>query len=447
MAVTYQNFLDAMNKYGLSGQFSSYDLDLAKKNPSAGLSLVTIKNNYKNATTDEQKAMYNQMANDIRQQYGGYVGGTSGSDYIAVGGPSPDDFVYDVAAPTWESPYADQIESILGQINGFKDFSYDVESDPLYSQYRKQYLREGQRATADTLGQMAAANGGQVSTAASSAASQAGDYYASQLSDKVPELEQYAYGKWQDEYNQLLTELQLAQSREDSAYQKYLAEYDRWNNDRQNAYNQYLSELDWQSNKELQEYEKELLAQQNQTTTRDEARAQVDAILQAGGTISDALLEQAQYDPSYITALQEYYRQQAIQALQSSSSGGGGGGNGSDESEESTSGIVDTMIGIGNDTRAYEYLISLGYSNDITNKLWEMYQEEQKNVSTTSGSDGGMNVSYYNAFVNSILAQLRSGKFEAAENNINSRWGELSPQQQEGLKNYLKQYGIEMEGM
>ena len=45
---------------------------------------------------------------------------------------------------------------MLGQIVNRKDFSYDPENDQLYSQYRKQYTREGQRATQDALG--AAAN-------------------------------------------------------------------------------------------------------------------------------------------------------------------------------------------------------------------------------------------------------------------------------------------------
>lgn len=447
----YQDFLNAMNKHGLSGQFSSYDMELAQKNPSAGLSLVTIKNNYANATTDEQKAMYNQMANDIRKQYGSYTAGSDGSGYIAVGGPSPNDFNYGIqrpgdfnygiSAPTWESPYTQEIEDLLGQVKDYGDFTYDVSKDPLYSQYRKQYLREGQRATADTLGQMAAMNGGQVSSSASMAASQAGDYYASQLSDKVPELEQYAYGKWQDGYNQLLTALQAAQNREESEYSKYLNQYDQWLQGYNNAYNeylnnqnmwqqgyndayqQYLDELDWQNNKELQDYEKELLSQQNNTTARDEAREQVDAILQAGGTISDALLQQAQYDPSYITALQEYYKQQAIQAAQKASSGGG------NDSSDSPAGYDYAGLFAAAEKSGYpkSYIMNnyKDYGFTSSSGLYDEFEEYL-------GMSDTMTDPYYRAFANSVAATLQSGqnnKEDIIKKRLDDIWGSLKQRQ------------------
>ena len=78
-------------------------------------------------------------------------------------------------------------------------------------EYRKTYLREGDRTMRDTLGAYAKQTGGLASTQAIAAASQAADNYKAQLADKVPELEQQAYNRWyneqqtarQDQYNYL----------------------------------------------------------------------------------------------------------------------------------------------------------------------------------------------------------------------------------------------------
>ena len=72
---------------------------------------------------------------------------------------SPRNFEYE-AAPTYESRYDDTIQDLIAGLLDRPDFSYDPATDPLYQNYRKQYTREGQRATADALGAAAAASGG-----------------------------------------------------------------------------------------------------------------------------------------------------------------------------------------------------------------------------------------------------------------------------------------------
>ncbi|MGE4354703.1 MAG: hypothetical protein AB7D36_11545 [Oscillospiraceae bacterium] len=125
-------------------------------------------------------AKAHKMAEDLRQNYD-YSGGESGSEFIKL--PSY----------TQESKTMGGLKSDFSNI---KPFEYDPEDDPLYGSYRKQYLREGQRATEDTLGNYAAMTGGLPSTAAVNAASQAGDYYNAQLNDALPELQQLAYSMY-----------------------------------------------------------------------------------------------------------------------------------------------------------------------------------------------------------------------------------------------------------
>lgn len=195
VSFTYDDFLKAYNNSGIG--FSDADMQLAQKNPNAGMGLIDAKVRYNQAKTAAERAKYNQQAESIRSLYGGYLGGSDGWGYTPV--DSPNDYV----AP--EKP----------------TFSYELESDPVWQAYKKQYTREGQRATQDALGTTAASTGGIPSSYATAAATQAGDYYAAQMTDKVPELYQQAYNR-------------------------YLNELSQWNADRSFGYGQYIDELNTQ---------------------------------------------------------------------------------------------------------------------------------------------------------------------------------------------------------
>jgi hypothetical protein len=60
---TYEDFEKALAASGLGGQFSEADLRLARQNPDAGMSILTYKQDYNNATTDEARALANAGAN------------------------------------------------------------------------------------------------------------------------------------------------------------------------------------------------------------------------------------------------------------------------------------------------------------------------------------------------------------------------------------------------
>jgi len=121
------------------------------------------------------------------------------------------------------------------------EYSYDMESDPTYSSLKKTYLREADRASQQTVGNYAQMTGGLPSTAALSAASQAGDYYREKLADRIPALEENAYGRYQNElmaqgraneaaYNRLLDQIKWEQGERAYADSKSAADYDRaWN--------------------------------------------------------------------------------------------------------------------------------------------------------------------------------------------------------------------------
>jgi len=171
MAYSYQDFLNAANKSGLIGQFDDNDMQLAQQHPEYGLSMLSLKRDYGNAQTDEQKLLINEAANQLRGSYAPKY--NSGSTYAA-----------DNTAGTQQQTNP----AVAGVANTSGAFTYSLKDDPVWADYRKEYLREGDRATANALGQASAASAGRASSYAVNAATQAGDYYATQLTDKIPEL-------------------------------------------------------------------------------------------------------------------------------------------------------------------------------------------------------------------------------------------------------------------
>ena len=96
---------------------------------------------------------WHDKAEAIRANYG-YSGGTDGSDLIVL---PQEEFVY----PEFEETYKSdpRIDELLNQILNRDEFSYDVESDPLYQQYVQMYNREGDRAMRETMAEAAAGAG------------------------------------------------------------------------------------------------------------------------------------------------------------------------------------------------------------------------------------------------------------------------------------------------
>lgn len=283
--------------------YSKDDIALGKDNINAFKEITAAKKDWLNSTTTAGQKAANDRANAVRQTYGNYTGGVDGLNgtYKA---PSPtfDDYnerynnnytfnkndyynslinAYDGEKPTYSSSYQDTIDSLLDEILNTGKFEYNMNADPLYQQYRDQYIREGQRAMRDTQGAAAAATGGYGSSYSNIAGQQAYDTYLSQLNDRVPELEQYAYGKYRDDIAELYNQLGAAQSLEEYAYNQYLndlnqynydrnyytdaaaqaqAEQDNWNNFLLNVYGtelgQFNTDREWNNALETQEYNK-----------------------------------------------------------------------------------------------------------------------------------------------------------------------------------------------
>ncbi|MGM9646768.1 MAG: hypothetical protein ACI3YH_01385, partial [Eubacteriales bacterium] len=149
---------------------------------------------------------------------------------------------------TYQSKYSEQIDAILNDILSSNYQGYDANSDPTYSQYKKSYLREADRTEKDVLGQYANMNGGMSSTAAISAASQAGNNFKAQLADKIPELEAAAYERYLSELSGKRQNLSDLTALEEMEYGRFTEEESR----KLAEYQQAQSEYDTALNRLLQ---------------------------------------------------------------------------------------------------------------------------------------------------------------------------------------------------
>lgn len=358
MAYTYDDFQKAAS--GSNVNFSQYDLDLAKKYPEFGMSVLDLKKQYAGAATAEQRALINAKANQLRSSYGNYTAGADGSQYVSDGkyAPKIDEtldkigsfkpFTYG-SAPSYENRFQQKQQELLDAALKRDPFSWSKETDPQYSSYKKTYLREGERATADALAKASAASGGRPSSFAVNAATQAGDYYATKLSDVIPTLYQQAYERYLKDYQMKLSDLNAVNQQEQLDYAKYLDQLGQFNTDRNFDYNNYLGEYG-----RLQDYLGNLQGQDNteynlylgvldeirekQQQEQELSRSQIDAMLQAGASPSAGLIGKSGYENEYIQVLENYYKQQAAPKATSggrSSGGSGGSGGGKPKSKMS----------------------------------------------------------------------------------------------------------------
>lgn len=157
----------------------------------------------------------------------------------------------DLAAPTYKAneKYASLSQSLLDSILNAEDFSYDMNSDALYNQYKKMYSEQGRRAAEHVYGLNTSLTGGYGNSYASSAASAAYGDYMSALSEKAAELESRAYERYKDKDTALRENLKTVNSLLENDYDKY-----------RDSVSDYYKNEELAISKENQELKKEQLA-------------------------------------------------------------------------------------------------------------------------------------------------------------------------------------------
>ena len=79
MPYSYNDFLNAATSSGLLGEFSQADLETAQRYPEFGLSILSLKRDYHDAATDEQKLLANEAATNCAAVTGTIGAGQTGA--------------------------------------------------------------------------------------------------------------------------------------------------------------------------------------------------------------------------------------------------------------------------------------------------------------------------------------------------------------------------------
>lgn len=133
--------------------------------------------------------------------------------------------------------YQEALDNVINQA----PFEYSHLEDPLYGSLRKTYLREGERAAADTLAELNAATGGVANSYSLRAAADAGNTYNENLNAGVTDLRRNAYQEYLDAFEGKLQG--LSQLGEDRAfdYQEWLQQYQLQEAAKQQEFNNALA--------------------------------------------------------------------------------------------------------------------------------------------------------------------------------------------------------------
>lgn len=121
----------------------------------------------------------------------------------------------------YQSQWQASLDETMNKILNREKFSYDLNGDALYQQYKDQYATQGQQAMMDTMGQAQAMTGGYGNSYAQSVGQQAYQGYLQQLNDRVPELYQLALDTYNREGDELYTQYGMFADRDAQDYGRY----------------------------------------------------------------------------------------------------------------------------------------------------------------------------------------------------------------------------------
>lgn len=248
--------------------------------------------------------------------------------------------IIDKKPAAYESPYADKLNQLYDQIMNRKEFSYDFNADPIYQQYKDRYIQQGQRAMQDTMANAAALTGGYGNSYASTAGNLAYQQYLSGLNDVIPDLQQNAYNKYVQEGQDLYNLLSTTQDMDQTGYDRYLDEYNKYLSDRDFEYQRQQDELA-QDN-----WEKQFAYETGEQAGMDNSPAYATVLGNAKTLKSSKVLSylQSMVDGGYITQAEADYIYAVELAGGALSSGGSGGSSGSKKTSSSSSSTDPTNV-------------------------------------------------------------------------------------------------------
>lgn len=407
----------------MADNFKHKNTDLTLINDSGDLDLIRQYTEAYNKAYAEGDKAGQQAAHDaaekIRAKYD-YSGGVDGSKYIKLGtGASPakadTSWLDKLGDSNYNYDQSGQISAKLDALLNRTPFSYDAASDPLYQQYRKQYTREADRSAEDVLGKAAVMTGGMPSTAAVAASQQASDYQMSQMTDKIPELQQLAYSMYQDGLNADRADLNTLIGLEDNNYNRWLA-------DRNYLYQLARDQVGDQQTADALAYQKQ------QDKLNYNYQKERDAI------------EDARYNAEWQYKLQQAAQQAARRNTRVSTTPTGGGEADYDGlfAAAQASGYPKSFIS--NNYKKYGFSSSSSLYDD-----YESWLEGQGGGSGSGGSGKTLPQGQFIALLSGFNTSLKNGEGERILSTLDKAWPLMTSDQKAEMQKLLTQYGYSYE--
>lgn len=407
----------------MADNFKHKNTDLTLINDSGDLDLIRQYTEAYNKAYAEGDKAGQQAAHDaaekIRAKYD-YSGGVDGSEYIKLGtGASPakadTSWLDKLGDSNYNYDQSGQISAKLDALLNRTPFSYDAASDPLYQQYRKQYTREADRSAEDVLGKAAVMTGGMPSTAAVAASQQASDYQMSQMTDKIPELQQLAYSMYQDKLSGDRADLNTLIGLEDNNYNRWLA-------DRNYLYQLARDQVGDQQAADALAYQKQ------QDKLNYDYQKERDAI------------EDARYNAEWQYKLQQAAQQAARRNTRVSTTPTGGGEADYDGlfAAAQASGYPKSFIS--NNYKKYGFSSSRSLYDD-----YESWLEGQGGGSGSGSSGKTLPQGQFIALLSGFNTSLKNGEGERILSTLDKAWPLMTSDQKAEMQKLLTQYGYSYE--
>lgn len=149
----------------------------------------------------------------------------------------------------YQSQWQTQLDDTLKKIQNREKFNYNINGDALYQSYKDKYVRQGQQAMQDTMGQAAALTGGYGSSYGQNAGQQAYNAYLQNLGDVVPELYEIARSRYDQEGADLLNMYGILGDNEAQDYGRWQDQQSAWQSERDYLAGLYDTERSYDYNK------------------------------------------------------------------------------------------------------------------------------------------------------------------------------------------------------
>lgn len=221
------------------------------------------------------------------------------------------------AKPIYANSYESQLNDLYNNIVNREKFTYDINADALYQQYKDQYANMGKLAMRDTMGQAAALTGGYGSTYGQAVGQQQYNAYLQQLNDVVPELYGMAYGMYQDEGNALMNQYGMLGDMAADEYGKY-----------QDSLSNYWQDVSYQQGLADDAYNRGYQQWSDQYALQQDAYSRLTDMMMTMGYVPTAEERAAAgMSDEQFNAWRNYYLSLNQPVATGGSGGGGGGGN------------------------------------------------------------------------------------------------------------------------